>query len=666
MNNLTDFDTISLGALSEKIEATLTANRTKLETLLAKGDYSWEGLLHPLERMEAELDELWGSLSHLNSVTSTPEVRSVYDANLPKIIRYGTEFSQHSGLYAALEQIDPARLSPPAAQALQNTLRNFRLSGVGLPEEEKKIFGAYSERLGNLSNQFAQNVLDCADAWRCHIDDAIRLSGLPASTKNAAEKLARAEDKPGFMFKLDFPTWHAVMLYADDRDLRFQFYQAWVSRASGNGVHAARFDNRANMEEILDLRTRQAQMLGFDSYAAYSLATKMADSPDDVVKFLEDLLGRAKAQAQQELESLRVCAKEQGVDTLEPWDVGYYSEKLKQQEYGMDSEALRPWFPLPKVLDGLFQIVATLFDVQIAPASAPVWHDDVQFFTISRHGEVIAGFYLDPFARDQKQGGAWMNGARSRQRDASGALVLPLAYLVCNFTPPTDSDTPALLSHDEVVTLFHEFGHGLHHMLTDIDVSDVAGIHGVEWDAVELPSQMMEYFCFEPTCMPLLSEHYQDKTPLPQEMLDSLVAAKNFQSALGLLRQLEFSLFDMAIHDGTVSDFDSIHGTLEAVRQHTALLPPPDWNFFETSFSHIFAGGYAAGYYSYKWAEVMSADVYDRFQSNGVLDRKTGKQFWQQWLSQGGSKPAMDLFVDFMGRKPAIDAMLRLDGIVGE
>jgi oligopeptidase A len=543
-------------------------------------------------------------------------------------------------------------------------LRDFRLGGVALEGEERAQFAANSRRLSELSSTFANNVLDATNAWSYSTEDESELSGLPDTAMAAARTAAESRGEQGWVITLDGPCYLAVMTHADNRELRQMVHQAFVSRASDQGTDAGRFDNTSVMTEILALRAQQAQLLGMENYADLSLASKMAENSDTVLEFLHNLARRARPAAEREFTELQTFAStELGLDQLQPWDIAWAAEKLKRERYAVSQEELRPYFPFPRVLSGLFAVVARLFGVTAeADPSVAVWHPDVQFFWLKRDGEKLAGFYLDPFAREKKRGGAWMDTVTTRRYGTDG-LQLPVAYLVCNFSSPAGGK-PSLLTHYEVTTLFHEFGHGLHHMLTKVDVGPVSGINGVAWDAVELPSQFLENWCWEPEAIAMISGHYDTGEPLPGELLEKMLAAKNFQSAMFTVRQLEFALFDFRLHSLEQSpSAGEIQALLDEVRDEVAVVPVSPLNRFQNSFSHIFAGGYAAGYYSYKWAEVLSADAFSLFEENGIFDQATGEHFLQTILEQGGSRDALELFTEFRGRGPEIDALLRHSGI---
>jgi oligopeptidase A len=646
-------------------------NRRAIADLLQTGKtYTWENLAEPLENLDDRLNKAFAPISHMNAVVNSDELREAYNACLPILTDYSTEYGQNEALYHAFQALADSPEFPSLSEAqrkiVENALRDFRLSGVALPPEQKARYKEIAQELSRLSSQFQDNLLDATNGWSKHITDEALLSGIPDNARAAARERAERDGKDGWIFNLEFPSYFAVTTYADDRALREEFYTAYATRASETGPNGGKWDNTDNMEQILALRHEEAQLLGFNNFAELSLATKMARSTDDVIQFLEDLSRRSLTVARRDLEDLRGFAKAQhGVEDLQSWDLGYYSEKLRQAAYALSEEEIKPYFPATKVIPGMFEVVRRLYGLDIrAKTGVDIWHPDVTFYEIQdRHGETRGYFYLDLYARPKKRGGAWMDECSTRRR-VGDSVQPPVAFLVCNFTPPTQ-DAPALLRHEEVLTLFHEFGHGLHHMLTRVEHLGVSGIHGVQWDAVELPSQFMENFCWEREALDLIAGHWQTGEPLPEVLFQKMLAARNFQSGMQIVRQLEFSLFDFHIH----RDYDPalggrIYPILNEVRQQTAVFIPPSFNRFPHSFSHIFAGGYGAGYYSYKWAEVLSSDAYSLFEENGVFDELTGQAFMEKILERGGSRDAMDLFVDFRGREPAIDALLRHNGIV--
>lgn len=625
----------------------------------------WNSAILPFDMVNDRLNQAWSPVSHMKSVVNSDALREAYNACLPKLSEYWTELGQHEGLFKLFSTVArQSGLDTAQNKALEHNLRDFKLSGIDLPEDKKQRFSEIQKRLSELTTKFSENVLDATQGWEKLITDEHELAGLPEMSLAALKQAAEAKEQEGYLVTLEFPSYFPVVTYCENRELRREVYEAFSTRASDQGPNAGKWDNSEIMLEILSLRKEKAELLGFESYADYSVATKMAESPQQVLDFLNDLALKSVSVARKEFAELEAYAKETfDADTVEAWDVSFFSEKLKQERYAISQEALRPYFPFPKVLQGMFDIAARLFDIQINEIdSFDTWHEDARLFEVKRSGDLIARFYLDPYARSNKRGGAWMDVCRTRLRRDDGTLQLPTAYLVCNFNGPVGDD-PALLTHDEVTTLFHEFGHGLHHMLTQVEYSDVSGINGVAWDAVELPSQFMENWCWEPEGLAIFSGHYQTGESLPKDMLDKMLAAKNFQSALFMVRQLEFSLFDLRLHKEYEIGETSIQAVLDSVRADVAAITPPAFNRFQHGFSHIFAGGYAAGYYSYKWAEVLSADAFSLFEEQGIFNQEAGEKFRQTVLEQGGSKEPMELFVEFRGREPNVDALLRHSGI---
>ncbi len=632
-------------------------------------DPSWDGLVLALDELGARLGRAWSPVSHLNAVCNSAELRAAYEACLPKLSEYWTEIGQNQPLFQAYQALanSPAAAGFDVAQKtiLEHALRDFRLSGIDLPAEQQKRYGEIQMKLSELASKFSNQLLDATQAWTKHVTDEAALDGLTDSAKAQMKQAAEAKSLDGWLISLEFPSYFAVMTYANDRALREELYAAYCTRASDQGPNAGQNDNGPVMQEILALRQELAKLLGFGNYAELSLASKMAETTDQVLSFLRDLGVRGKPFAEQDLRELQAFAAEQGCNELQSWDVGYYSEKLREQRYSISQEILRAYFPIDKVLTGLFAIVEKLYGIQINELSGfDTWHPDVRLFEITENGAHVGRFFFDLYARANKRGGAWMDGARDKRRTADGTLISPVANLVCNFTPAVGGK-PALLTHDEVTTLFHEFGHGLHHLLTRVEHAGASGINGVAWDAVELPSQFMENWCWEPEGLALISGHYETGEPLPQDLLDKMLAAKNFQSGLMMVRQIEFSLFDFELH-ATHGDGRSVLDVLEGIRQEVSVLRPPAYNRFPNSFAHIFAGGYAAGYYSYKWAEVLSADAFSKFEEEGVFNSATGQAFREAILARGGSQAPMVLFVDFRGREPSIDALLRHLGLSQE
>ena len=670
--DLPPFSAIRAEHVKPAIEQILADSRNQVQALLAAppAQWTWSNLIEPLDDMGEKLSRAWSPVSHLNAVMNSPELREAYESCLPLLSQYYTELGQNQALFEAYQQLANsaqfATLDKAQQTIIEHALRDFRLSGIALPPEQQKRYGELQMRLSELQSTFSNQVLDATQAWTKQISDAAQLDGLPDSALEQAKQAAEARELDGWLITLDFPSFYAVMTYATDRALREEVYTAYCTRASDQGPNAGKLDNGPIIDEILTLRQELAELLGFANYAELSLATKMADSTDQVLGFLRDLGQRSKSYAEEDLSALRAFAAEQGCSDLQPWDLGHYSEKLLQHRYAISQEVLRPYFPVNTVIKGMFGIVQKLYGIELREVEQfERWHADARLFEVSENGEVIGRFFLDLYARSHKRGGAWMDGCRDRRLLPSGELQRPIAYLVCNFTPPGSGGKPALLTHDEVTTLFHEFGHGLHHLLTRVDYASASGINGVAWDAVELPSQFMENWCWEPEGLALISGHFQTGEPLPQELLDKMLAAKNFQSGMGMLRQVELSLFDFELHVRENPEL-SAQQVLDKVRDETSVLRAPAFNRFQNGFSHIFAGGYAAGYYSYKWAEVLSSDAFSRFEEEGVLNEKTGRAFRDSILARGGSEEPMALFVAFRGREPSIDPLLRHLGLSGE
>lgn len=676
VNDLIAFDQIRPEHVAPAIDTLLEQCQAVLNQVTApESAITWESIVAPLDDATEQLSRAWGAVSHLNAVADTPELRAVYNATEPKLTAFWTALAQNEALFAKYKALanSPAFSTWPAARqrVIENELRDFRLGGAELSAERKARFGHIQERKAELSTHFSQHVLDAVGAYALYITHESELAGIPSDAVALYREAAQTEGKPGYKITLQYPSYLPLMQYAHKRELRETLYRAWVTRNSE--LADAKWDNSALMTELLQLRLEQAQLLGLPDYTAYSLERKMASSSDEVLGFLRDLAQRAKPSAQRDLQEVReFAAEELGLPQLEAWDLPYASERLREKRYAYSENEVKQYFTLPKVLDGLFELAQRLFGVHIEPDTAPAWHPDVRFYRVqSASGALIGQFYLDLYAREQKQGGAWQDDARSRHRSAHG-LHTPVSFLICNFSRPTHShgtSKPAVLTHDDVLTLFHEFGHGLHHMLTRVDELSVSGIHGVEWDAVELPSQFMENFAWEWEVASRLSAHVDTGEPLPRALYDRLLAGRNFQSGLHMLRQIELSLLDMMLHTAQVpTDTEALIAVQEAVRQEVAVVFPPDWHRGAWSFSHIFAGGYAAGYYSYKWAEVLSADAYSLFEeaqqrTGTVLDAQAGERFLNEILAVGGARPAMQSFSRFRGREPRIDALLRHQGL---
>ncbi|MEF7617380.1 M3 family metallopeptidase [Aquincola sp. MAHUQ-54] len=662
--HLPAFDTIAPEHVAPAVEHLLADASAALERAVSdEVPPDYDAISAVLDVATERLGTSWGAVAHLNHVMDTPALRAAYTESLPKISEFYTRLGADERLYAKYKAIAQApaaaALSAPRRKALANAMRNFVLSGAELQGEAKQRFAKIQERLSELSQQYREHVLDATDAFSYYATDE-EMAGVPADVREAARNAAQAEGREGHKITLQFPSYFPVMQYATDRSLREKLYTAYVTRASEFGPPER--DNTAVMTELLQLRQEEAKLLGYGSYADVSLVPKMAASPAEVSGFLNDLARRARPFAERDLAELRqFAADELGLPDLKPWDTAFAGERLKQARYAFSDNEVKQYFTEPKVLDGLFRIVETVFEVQIRSDTAPVWHEHVRFFRVERQGALLAQFYLDPYARQGKQGGAWMDDVRVRWARPEGGLQTPVAHLVCNFPPPQPGK-PALLTHDDVITLFHEFGHGLHLMLTQVADIGVSGLSGVEWDAVELPSQFMENFAWEWEVLQQLTAHIDTGAPLPRALFDKMIAAKNFQSGMATLRQIEFALFDMRLHHEP-SAATRVQQVLDEVRQEVAVLEATPFNRSQHTFSHIFAGGYAAGYYSYKWAEVLSADAWSAFEENGVLDVETGRRLRREVLEVGGSRPAMESFKAFRGRAPTIDALLRHQGM---
>lgn len=668
------FDTIRPEHVAPAIRQLIDENRTLIEALVAsEAAATWDDFVVPLTESGERLGRAWGVVGHLHSVMDVPEWREAYNAMLPEVSRFYAEVGQNLGLYnrfkALRESPAFAALSPARQRIVEHELRDFRLSGAELPDADKPRFQAIQEELSALAAKFSENLLDATNAHAEWISDTSDLAGIPQDALEAARHAAEREGRAGWKFSLQMPAYLPVMQYAENRELRARMYRAYATRASEHGP--SEWDNGPLIGRILALRAEEARLLGYANYAAVSLVAKMAESADQVLGFLRELAARAKPFAEADLAQLQEFAQtELGLELLEPWDIAFVSEKLRQARYAFSEQQVKAYFPEPRVLDGLFGVIRALYDVDILPDEAPRWDPGTHFFRIERDGELVGHFYLDLHARETKRGGAWMDSARSRYASTQG-LQTPVAYLVCNFPGPV-GDKPATFTHDDVLTLFHECGHGLHHLLTRVDDLAVSGIHGVEWDAVELPSQFMENFCWEWDVLSGMTAHIDTGEALPRALFDKMVAAKNFQGGMQMVRQLEFSLFDLRLHSEVDARKDvsveRVMALLEDVRREVAVILPPAWHRFPHSFSHIFAGGYAAGYYSYKWAEVLSADAFEAFEEAGagkgsLLDRDTGERFWNEILAVGGSRPAIESFKAFRGRDPRVDALLRHNGM---
>jgi oligopeptidase A len=674
MNPLLDFtglprfEEIKPEHVEPAIDQLLAENRALIARLLDDtAQPTWDGFVLPMEDANERLSRAWGPVGHLNAVMNSPELREVYNATLPKITQYYAELGQNQALFDKFKALQNSSefggLSAARKKIIENELRDFRLGGAELPDAQKARLIQIQERLAELSSRFSDNLLDATNDYSLLVENRTELEGLPDDVLQAAQETARTAGQTGWLFTLKAPSYMPVIQYAENRALREKLYRAYGTRASEFGK--PEWDNTKLMDEIIKLRGEEAHLLGFANFGELSLESKMASSPQQVVDFVRELARRARPFAEKDLAELREFARsELGDLELQSWDVPYFSEKLREQRYAFSEQEVKQYFPQDAVLPGMFKLVETLYGLQVKPASAPVWHDDVRFFDIRNHRNQLVGqFYLDLYARNSKRGGAWMDDAITRRRKDSG-IQTPVAYLNCNFSPPV-GDKPALFTHDEVITLFHETGHGLHHLLTEVEDLGVSGINGVEWDAVELPSQFMENFCWEWEVVHGMTRHADTGEKLPRVLFEKMIAAKNYQSGLQTLRQIEFSLFDMLMH----SSFDagggkSILQLLDEVRAEVAVLIPPAFHRFPHSFSHIFSSGYAAGYYSYKWAEVLSADAYSLFEENGVLNPDIGARFRSEILAMGGSRGAMQSFTAFRGREPSIDALLRHSGLL--
>ncbi len=664
------FDRIEASQVQPAIEQLIAHASTALETVTA-ADFpaQWSAVAKTLDTATEALGRAWGAVSHLSSVADNPELRAAFNAALPLVTEFWTRLGADERLYAKYKAMDTASMNAEQRKAHTNALRGFVLSGAELTGADKERFAAIQERSAALAQKFSENTLDATDGW-AYYASAQEVAGIPADVLQSAQAAAQADGKEGYKLTLKIPCYLPVMQFANSSALREKLYHAYVTRASdqAEGESAQALDNAPIIREILQLRQEEAQLLGYANFAEVSLVPKMAQSPTEVIRFLRDLAARARPFAEQDVQDLREFAHESlGMNDPQPWDWSYISEKLKEARYAFNEQEVKQYFTAPKVLSGLFAIIEKLFHVQIVPDQAPVWHPSVQFYALQRNGQTIAQFYLDQPARNGKRGGAWMDDVRSRWlRPDDGQLQTPVAHMVCNFAEGVDGQ-PALLTHDDVITLFHESGHALHHMLTQVQEKDVSGINGVEWDAVELPSQFMENFCWEWQVLRNMTAHVETGEPLPRVLYDKMVAAKNFQAGMQTLRQVEFALFDMLLH----SEYDSAQGDyqalLEQVRAEVAVLPTTAYNRSTNTFGHIFAGGYAAGYYSYKWAEVLSADAYAAFEEtqspDGSHSASTGQRYLQEILERGGSRSALENFTAFRGRAPQLNALLRHQGM---
>lgn len=675
MEGLPRFSNIKVPEIKNAVEQQIAECRkmviSTVEKLKESGCYTYDNLVKPISEVEDKLNRMWSPISHLNSVMNTDELRNAHDSCLPALSAYSTFVGQYKDLYDAYKKLQESdnfeNLDEARKQEISNTMRDFRLSGISLSPEKQKRFGELESRLSELSSLFSNHIMDSNLNWYKHITDKDELRGLPDSALALAQQNAQERQLQGYVLTLDIPSYFPVMQYADSADLRRECYEAYVTRASELGPNAGKWDNRPLIDEILKLRHEEAELLGFNNYAQLSLATKMADNTDEVMTFLQDLAKRAYKQGTEEFQEIKEFAKsEYGIESLESWDIAYYSEKLKIKKYNTSEEKLRIYFPFSRVLKGLFETVYRVFGLTVKEHQGTVdlYHKDVRFYDVfDKCGDLRGSFYLDPYARAHKRGGAWMDECLPLRKKQDGTWQRPVAYIVCNFNPPI-GDSDALLTHSEVVTIFHEFGHGLNLMLTTVEADGVSGINGVAWDAVELPSQFLENWCWEKDALRFISGHVETGEPLPEEELKRLIDGKNYHSAMFLLRQLEFGLMDFKLH----LDYDEEQGSrvreiIADVRKAVSVVPVPSFNRFEDSFSHVFSGGYAAGYYSYLWAELLSADAFSRFEEEGIFNQQVGADFMHCILEKGGSVPAMQQFVAFRGREPKIDAMLRHMGI---
>ena len=669
-NELPPFRAILPNHVVPAVDQLLTANRQEITKLLEDNVCDWDGLIAVIEALNDFLSQSFGPVSHMNSVVNTPELRDAYNASLPKLSEYQTEMGQNADLFSAYQSIltgsDFDTLDQAQKKSIENAIRDFRLSGIDLPKKKQSRFAEISKRLSELSSQFSDNVLDATMGWKKVVTDKSELSGLPENALGLARQMAEQNDEKGYLLTLDIPSYLPVLSYCENEKLRREMYEAFVTRASDQGPGKGQWDNSEIIHEILTLRKERAELLGFRNFAELSLATRMAQDTDQVIGFLTELAEKSKPAAEKEFTAICEFAQNEfDVKEINAWDVNFYAEKLKEHRFSISEEKLRPYFPEPTVLSGLFEVVRRLYDIEIEETkNIETWHEDVTTYNITKDGITIARFYLDLYARANKRGGAWMDDCRVRRITAKGETQLPVAYLTCNFSAPVGGN-PSLLTHTEVVTLFHEFGHGMHHMMTKVTCAPVSGVNGVAWDAVELPSQFMENWCWQKEALAFISAHFKTGESLPAEMLEKLLAAKNFQSAMMTVRQLEFALFDFRLHlefDPNLDD--QVQTILNEVRNDVAVVPAPEFSRFQHGFSHIFGGGYAAGYYSYKWAEVLSADAFAKFQEEGIFNRQTGEKFLTSILEVGGSVDPMDMFVEFRGREPEIDALLKQDGIL--
>lgn len=669
IKSLPKFSEIKVDQIESRLSTLLQRNLDEIDQLLSQpGPFTWANLMRPMEDGDDKLNKFWSPVGHLNAVMNNERLRKAYEACLPRLTEYGTRISHNRKLYEAIQSIadgsEYQKLDTAQQKIIDNHLRDFKLSGVSLSKDKQKQFGEISTRLAELTNKFENNVMDATKAWTKHITDVTELTGIPELMQAQFQVAAKSQNKEGWLVTLDMPSYFAVITYAENRELRQAIYEAYTTRASDTGPHAGKWDNTDIIHQILENRLALARLLDFNNYAEKSLATKMVRETQEVLDFLNQLVDAALPKAQQEFSTLKQFAQKMlGIDNLQAWDVSYASEQLRQQRYAISDEDLRPYFPESQVVEGLFAIVHKLFGVTMKRLEGvDLWHSDVKAYAMFNADEqLIAAFYFDLYARTDKRGGAWMDDCQVRRR-LNGELQLPVAYVNCNFAGPV-GNTPALFQHSDVVTLFHEFGHALQHMLTKIEYADVSGINGVPWDAVEVASQFLENWAWQKKSMQFISKHYQTGEILPDDLFEKMNRAKNFQSAMQMMRQLEFALFDFELHALSELEQNQTQKILDKVRERVTVVPVPEFNRFQHGFSHIFAGGYAAGYYSYKWAEVMAADAFSLFLENGIFDRATSQKFQETFLERGGAEEPSELFEAFMNRAPQVEALLQQSGI---
>ncbi len=665
-NSLPLFEQIKVKHISAALNKVLTENRLLIKKIEStKINPNWENFVIPLQKINEKLSRVWSQINHLNSVMNSDELRLVYNKNLNKITKYHSELSQNKSIYKKFKKIQSdenfQKLSRPKKKIITDEITGFELGGVGLNKIKKVTFKKILSKLSKLSSSFEENLLDSVNNYSLLIKDKKKLIGIPTDALDRAKKEAKIQKKTGWCFTLDFPSYLPIMQYADNRELRKEIYYAYATKASD--LSDKNRDNTDNINRILSCKKELSNLLGFPDYASMALETKMANSSNEVITFLENLADKAKPFAKNDMSDIEAYGKKLNIDSIEAWDVSYLSEKLKEERFNYSDQEIKNYFPDSKVIEGLFKVVENIYGIYIKEHATEIWHKDVKFYKITNNtDELIGYFYLDLYARKNKRGGAWMDEAISRFK-FSDEKSSPVAYLTCNFSQPLNQDT-SLLTHDEVVTLFHEFGHGLHHLLTEIDDYGVSGIQGVEWDAVELASQFMENFCWEWSVIKNMTEHFQTKKQMPKVLFNKLLKSKNFQSGMQTTRQIEFALFDIKLHSEYNPKQKNFLSLLDNVRKQVAVVIPPEWNRFPHSFSHIFAGGYAAGYYSYKWAEVLSADAFSLFEEIGILSEEAGTKFRKEILAKGGSRPTIDSFKKFRGRKPNINALLRHQGLL--